>query len=94
MIGGTYCDINGHNPWEPIQFGAAVLHGPKTANFSEDFKELLVSDSSTEVLDGDDFVRIITQTNFDKQIRNARSLLQKKIRAVKDLSNDILLLLN
>ena len=94
LIGGTYCDINGHNPWEPIQFGAAVLHGPKTANFSEDFKELLVSDSSTEVLDGNDFVRIITQTNFDKQIRNARSLLQKKIRAVKDLSDDILLLLD
>ncbi len=94
LIGGTYCDINGHNPWEPIQFGAAVLHGPKTANFSQDFKELLVSDSSTEVLDGDDLVRIITQTNFDKQIRNARSLLQEKIRAVKDLSNDILLLLN
>ncbi len=94
VIGGTYCDINGHNPWEPIQFGAAVLHGPKTANFSEDFKELLVSDSSTEVLDGDDLIKSITQTNFDKQIRNARSLLQKKIRAVKDLSNDILLLLN
>ena len=78
LIGGTFCDINGHNPWEPIQFGAAVLHGSKTANFSEDFKELLVSDSSTEVFDGDDLVRMITKTNFDKQIRNARSLLQKK----------------
>ena len=94
VIGGTYCDINGHNPWEPIQFGAAVLHGSKTANFSEDFKELLVSGSSTEVLERDDLVRMITQTNFDKQVRNARSLLQKKIKAVKDLSNDILLLLN
>lgn len=94
VIGGTYCDINGHNPWEPIQFGAAVLHGSKTANFSEDFKELLVSGSSTEVLERDDLVRMITQTNFDKQVRNAKSLLQKKIKAVKDLSNDILLLLN
>ena len=94
VIGGTYCDINGHNPWEPIQFGAAVLHGSKTANFSEDFKELLISGSSTEVLERDDLVRMITQTNFDKQVRNARSLLQKKIKAVKDLSNDILLLLN
>ena len=94
VIGGTYCDINGHNPWEPIQFGAAVLHGSKTANFSEDFKELLVSGSSTEVLERDDLVRMITQTNFDKQVRNARSLLQRKIKAVKDLSNDILLLLN
>ena len=94
VIGGTYCDINGHNPWEPIQFGAAVLHGSKTANFSEDFKELLVSGSSTEVLERDDLVRMITQTNFDKQVRNARSLLQSKIKSVKDLSNDILLLLN
>jgi len=94
VIGGTYCDINGHNPWEPIQFGAAVLHGSKTANFSEDFKELLVSGSSTEVLERHDLVRMITQTNFDKQVRNARSLLQRKIKAVKDLSNDILLLLN
>ena len=94
VIGGTYCDINGHNPWEPIQFGAAVLHGSKTANFSEDFKELLISGSSTEVLERDDLVRMITQTNFDKQVRNARSLLQKKIKSVKDLSNDILLLLN
>ena len=94
VIGGTYCDINGHNPWEPIQFGAAVLHGSKTANFSEDFKELLISGSSTEVLERDDLVRMITQTNFDKQVRNARSLLQRKTKAVKDLSNDILLLLN
>ena len=94
LIGGTYCDINGHNPWEPIQFGAAVLHGSKTANFSEDFKELLVSDSSSEVLERDDLVRMVTKTNFDKQIRNAKSLLQKKVRAVKNLSNDILLLLN
>ena len=94
LIGGTYCDINGHNPWEPIQFGAAVLHGSKTANFSEDFKELLVSDSSSEGLERDDLVRMVTKTNFDKQIRNAKSLLQKKVRAVKNLSNDILLLLN
>ncbi len=93
LIGGTYCDINGHNPWEPIQFGAAVLHGSKTANFSEDFKELLISGSSTEVVERDHLVRLITQTTFDKQIQNAGSLLQKKLKAVKDLSNDILLLL-
>jgi 3-deoxy-D-manno-octulosonic-acid transferase len=94
LIGGTYCNINGHNPWEPIQFGVAVLHGSKTANFAEDFKELLASDSSTEILETDELAKIITQTNFDQQIKNASSLLQKKLSAVKDLANDILLLLN
>ncbi len=94
LIGGTYCNINGHNPWEPINFGVAVLHGPMTANFSEDFKELLASGSSTELLGTDELGKLITHKNFDNQIKNARSLLQRKINAVKDLSNDILLMLN
>ena len=38
--------------------------------------------------------KLITQTNFDQQIKNASSLLQKKMGAVKDLSNDILLLVS
>jgi 3-deoxy-D-manno-octulosonic-acid transferase len=94
LIGGTYCNVNGHNPWEPIQFGAAVLHGSKTANFAEDFKDLLASESSTEILETDEMAKLITQTNFDQQIKNASLLLQKKLTAIKDLSNDILLLLS
>ena len=94
LIGGTYCNINGHNPWEPINFGVAVLHGPKTANFSEDFKELLASGSSTEILETDELADVLTNKNFDSQIKNARLLLQRKINTVKDLSNDILLILN
>ena len=94
LIGGTYCNINGHNPWEPINFGVAVLHGPRTANFSEDFKELLASGSSTELLKTEELAKIITHKNFDDQIKNARSLLQRKIGAVRDLSKDILLMLN
>jgi len=38
--------------------------------------------------------KLITQTNFDQQIKNASLLLQKKLTAIKDLSNDILLLLS
>ena len=94
LIGGTYCNVNGHNPWEPINFGVAVLHGPRTANFSEDFKELLASGSSTELLKTEELAKIITHKNFDDQIKNARSLLQRKIGAVRDLSKDILLMLN
>ena len=94
LIGGTYCNVNGHNPWEPINFGVAIIHGPKTANFSEDFQELLASGSSTELLETDELAKLIKHKNFDNQIKNARSLLQGKIRAVQNLSNDILLMLN
>ena len=72
----------------------AIIHGPKTANFSEDFQELLASGSSTELLETDELAKLIKHKNFDNQIKNARSLLQGRIRAVQDLSNDILLMLN
>ena len=40
LIGGTFCDIEGHNPWEAVNLNCPVLHGPRTANFAFDYKML------------------------------------------------------
>lgn len=40
LIGGTFCDIEGHNPWESVNLNCPVLHGPRTANFAADYKML------------------------------------------------------
>ena len=40
MMGGSYCAVEGHNPYEPIVLGAKVIHGPRTANFSESYDDL------------------------------------------------------
>ncbi|WP_439154696.1 3-deoxy-D-manno-octulosonic acid transferase [Yoonia sp.] len=40
LIGGTFCAIQGHNPWEAAALGAAILHGPQLANFASDFAGL------------------------------------------------------
>ncbi|WP_194096026.1 3-deoxy-D-manno-octulosonic acid transferase [Marivivens aquimaris] len=40
LIGGTFSDIEGHNPWEAIALGSAVIHGPRTANFARDYADL------------------------------------------------------
>lgn len=37
LIGGTFCHTEGHNPWEAAKLGAAILHGPRYANFENDF---------------------------------------------------------
>lgn len=29
IVGGTFCDIGGHNICEPMQYGSAVVYGPK-----------------------------------------------------------------
>ena len=40
MMGGSYCAVEGHNPYEPIVLGAQVIYGPRTANFSESYEDL------------------------------------------------------
>src|SRR5690606_31702674 len=40
VMGGSFGGVGGHNPWEPARLGAAVLHGPDTANFAEDYAAL------------------------------------------------------
>jgi len=29
LIGGSFCDVEGHNPWEALQLGCSVMHGPR-----------------------------------------------------------------
>lgn len=40
VIGGTFVARGGHTPFEPAQFGCAILHGPFTANFAAPFAAL------------------------------------------------------
>lgn len=40
LIGGSFDPTEGHNPWEAAQLGAAILHGPRVANFRTDYAAL------------------------------------------------------
>lgn len=40
LIGGSFGPVEGHNPWEAVRLGTAVLHGPQTANFAADYAAL------------------------------------------------------
>ncbi|KHQ54484.1 putative 3-deoxy-D-manno-octulosonic-acid transferase (KDO transferase) [Mameliella alba] len=40
FIGGTLSDRGGHTPYEPAAFGAALIHGPDTRNFTAAFSRL------------------------------------------------------
>lgn len=49
VIGGTFGPVEGHNPWEAAALGAAILHGPQTANFAADFAALHERGAALEV---------------------------------------------
>jgi 3-deoxy-D-manno-octulosonic-acid transferase len=49
LIGGTFGDTDGHNPWEAAALSCAILHGPRTANFAADFANLAAHDAALSV---------------------------------------------
>jgi 3-deoxy-D-manno-octulosonic-acid transferase len=49
LVGGGFDAIGGHNPWEPARLGAAILHGPDTANFSADYAQLAAAGAARAV---------------------------------------------
>lgn len=40
FVGGSLVDKGGHTPFEPVQAGTAILHGPHVSNFSQVYAQL------------------------------------------------------
>ncbi len=40
LVGGSFANVGGHNPHEPLALGCAVLHGPNVWNFTESYERL------------------------------------------------------
>ncbi|MEM6303261.1 MAG: glycosyltransferase N-terminal domain-containing protein [Pseudomonadota bacterium] len=51
FIGGSFGPEGGHTPYEPAQFGAAILHGPGVRNFADAYAVLAVAGAAQEVAD-------------------------------------------
>lgn len=52
FLAGSFGQSGGHNPWEPIALGAALLHGPNVANAENDYRDLHAAGAAIEVADG------------------------------------------
>ncbi|MGP6086473.1 3-deoxy-D-manno-octulosonic acid transferase [Antarctobacter jejuensis] len=63
FIGGTLSDRGGHTPYEPAAFGAALLHGPDTRNFSTAFDRLRKAGASFEIRDAQSLAQALQALN-------------------------------
>ena len=49
FLGGSFANVGGHNPLEPVRLGNALVHGPSTYNHSELYRDLHESHSAVQV---------------------------------------------
>ena len=40
FVGGSLVAVGGHTPFEPAEYGSAILHGPHVANFTDAYHAL------------------------------------------------------
>ncbi|MFW8592580.1 3-deoxy-D-manno-octulosonic acid transferase [Cribrihabitans neustonicus] len=59
FLGGSLREIGGHNPFEVMQAGAAVITGPGHYNFAETYAELTREGAAVEVEDAEGLARAI-----------------------------------
>jgi len=51
FVGGSLVDKGGHTPFEPAQFGCALLHGPHTENAADAYRRLDRAGAALPVVD-------------------------------------------
>lgn len=90
LIGGTFSDIQGHNPWEAAALGCAILHGPQTANFRTDYEALDVAHAATQVTSAAELARALTAPATARQPARAKALVQEGRELVELLAKQLL----
>jgi 3-deoxy-D-manno-octulosonic-acid transferase len=92
LMGGTFGPVEGHNPWEPARLGAAVLHGPRTANFAADYARLDMEDAALAVADAGALVTALGR-DLTAMATKGQALATAGSQDVTNLANRLLALM-
>jgi 3-deoxy-D-manno-octulosonic-acid transferase len=77
LIGGTFNEIEGHNPWEAARLGCAILHGPQIANFAADFALLDDASAAMAVGTADDIATALASQSFADIVAKTTKVIEQ-----------------
>jgi 3-deoxy-D-manno-octulosonic-acid transferase len=73
FVGGSLVPKGGHTPFEPAQFGCAILHGPHIANAADAYGRLAGAGAAIEVATEDALADALVTLDATAQARLARA---------------------
>ena len=81
FVGGSLVPAGGHTPFEPVQLGSAVLHGPHVANFAPAYAALDGGGGAVAVADAAELAAALGRLIADPEALGA---LRDRARAVHE----------
>ncbi len=92
LIGGGFDQIGGHNPWEAAALGAAILHGPDTANFAADYT-ILDDAQAARLVSSGTVASVLNDADLAGMVDKASALIAERQNALDHLSAELLSLI-
>lgn len=92
LIGGGFDRVGGHNPWEAAILGCAILHGPDTANFSADYRQLEQHGAARCVAPGG-LAAALTAPDLSAMALRAKALAERAQGSLGPLAGQLLQLM-
>lgn len=83
-IGGTQSDIEGHNPWEAARLGLSIVHGPRVANFEQDYQ--LLGEVATIVESGEALADFVAKADHGSLGHTAQEVALAQADRVRPLA--------
>ena len=93
VIGGSFGDTGGHNPWEAASLGSAILHGPRTANFGDDYAALALADAARDISSAGALSAALAEPGLTGMAARARTVQTRSRQGISDLRDRLLALL-
>jgi 3-deoxy-D-manno-octulosonic-acid transferase len=93
VIGGSFGDTGGHNPWEAASLGSAILHGPNTANFGNDYAALALADAAKVISSADSLKAALTAPGLPAMAERAQAVQARSRDGIADLRERLLALI-
>ncbi|MFT6452914.1 MAG: 3-deoxy-D-manno-octulosonic-acid transferase [Halocynthiibacter sp.] len=86
FVGGSFVPKGGHTPFEPAQFGSAILHGPYTENNAAAYRALAASGGALPLTSAQDLAH--TLRSLFAEPSRARTLSEAATRALAPMRRD------
>ena len=94
LIGGTFSNMEGKNPWEALHLDCVITFGPRHLKFNDDFKILKKAKLAHQIDNAQDLFKVLSgkdQITFSRDVKELKRKLKKDINS---LTEDLLSLIN